>query len=132
MQAIKVKELSNKFREVRSFKRITLGAVAKQTGLSIATLSRLENEADLKEVRFEPSIKTVMALAIWLDEPINTFLYAEEKNETLEIADHLREVEMHLRANKDLDEKSTQALTNIMALALKQVTSTKADEDEKN
>lgn len=61
-------EMALALRERRNAQGITLHDVSKQTGLSITTLSRIENGKD------GISLNTVEAVAQWLDRPLTDFV----------------------------------------------------------
>ncbi|MCL4261680.1 MAG: helix-turn-helix transcriptional regulator [Anaerolineae bacterium] len=117
---VKVEELSRLIREKRKAEDMTLDNVAEITGVSASTLSRLERYHPNGKREIRPDTRTVTSLARWLNLPVEMLLEVEtgDKADTLE--GHLRAVEAHLRASRNLDAEAMRLLSSIMNLAFEQ------------
>lgn len=116
-----VKELSTLIYKKRKDSKLTLEKLTKETGVSPATLSRLEKQRLLDEITFTPSMKTVASLTRWLGIPIQEVVVGDiVKQDSLEVEDHLKAVQIHLRAKKNLNDESIGILTDIFSLAFAQ------------
>ena len=111
--------LGQRLRQIRKDRGLTLRQVSEQTGISTATLSRIERGA----VRGLES-DTLLMLSEWMGTEVEQ-LKAEpppikQGDKTL---DYTRDiVELHLRADKRLDKKTAAALANLFRTVYKQLT----------
>lgn len=131
-QTVRVKELSRLVREKRKRLNWILGDLANETGISASTLSRLEREYGRDEIKFTPSMKTVMALTQWLNIPIEEVLEIDShktgQETTFEY--HLEQVASHLRSAKSLDEENVQTLSDIFHMAFTKAAKKAEKEDD--
>lgn len=107
-----------RLREIRSERQMTLKDVFKATKISIPTLSRLER-GDAKEVES----KTIFALAAWANLPVELFQSkpspppSKGKSKAISVPDV---VELHLRADKNLNSRTAELLAKMFRAAYSQ------------
>lgn len=102
---VRVGRLAMLLRRKRQLEDLTLQEVAAQTGVSIATLSRLEKHSRSQVIGtagITPDTKTVAALASWLSVPINDLLEDEAQPANASDVDLPLMVDTYLRANRNL------------------------------
>jgi transcriptional regulator with XRE-family HTH domain len=114
-----------RLREVRSEREMTLKGVYEVTKISIPTLSRVER-GDAKEIES----KTLITLASWANLPLALFQknppQARAKNAAKEISTP-DAVELHLRADKNLNAKTADLLAKMFRAAYSQAASENKD-----
>jgi transcriptional regulator with XRE-family HTH domain len=109
-----------RLREVRSKRKLTLKDVHEATGISVPTLSRIER-GEAKELES----KTLLTLSSWAGvnlalfqaEPVAKTPKAERNMATPDV------VELHLRADKNLDPKTAELLVKMFRAAYNQAAS---------
>jgi len=117
-EGIDVARLGARLRRVRLQRGLTLREVKDATGISVSTLSRIERGAskDLDSA-------TLVVLAAWMGIAVEKL---KEKPAPVirggKIIEDTRDiVELHLRADKNLDEKTAAALSNLFRTAYEQL-----------
>jgi transcriptional regulator with XRE-family HTH domain len=118
-QGIDPEWLGERLRGVRLERDLTLQEVAEQTGISVATLSRIERGA-CKSLKSD----TLVTLADWMGvevkmlqkEPPPVLQKGKVVGSTPDI------VELHLRADKNLDRKTATALAKLFRSVYEQLT----------
>lgn len=95
-------DLPAEIRRVREAKHLSLKDLEKETGVSAATLSRLERGAGV------PEIQVVQKLATWLGVSVRTA--GEEAQSVRTDEDLKRVISVHLRANKKLSANVARAI----------------------
>lgn len=109
-------KFGKRLREVRLNRKLTLKNVAKDTKISIPTLSRVER-GDAKEVEG----KTLLALSEWAKLPLE--LFSENKIGMKRVSFVPKGtatpdvVELHLRADKNLEPKTLEMLVKMFRAA---------------
>ena len=109
-----------RLREIRSKRKLTLKDVYAATGISIPTLSRIER-GEAKELES----KTLLTLSSWAGVsvalfqtgPVSKTPKAERNMATPDV------VELHLRADKNLDPKTAELLVKMFRAAYTQAAS---------
>ncbi len=132
-QPVKIKNLGKLVRGKRRANKLTLEQVAEKTGISAATLSRLERQyTNTNTPSITPDTRTVTAVASWLGVSIEGFSRVEEELIQKSTPDV---VEAHLRADRNLNPESAETLGIMFRLAYEQFaksnsepTSTSVDE----
>lgn len=111
-----------RLREVRAERDLTLKDVSQQTNVSIPTLSRVER-GDAKEIES----KTLFVLSDWAMLPLELF---QERAVPIKRVGSVRKdistpdaVELHLRADKNLNPKTAELLVKMFRAAYKQAAS---------
>lgn len=124
-ERIDVARLGELLRRVRLQRGLTLRGVKEATGISIATLSRIERGAakDLKS-------PTLLTLTTWLGTAVERL---RERPAVVAPAGRVAEdtpeiVELHLRADKKLDKKTATALSRMFRVAYEELTRTRKGE----
>jgi transcriptional regulator with XRE-family HTH domain len=111
-----------RLREVRVERELTLKDVSQQTNVSIPTLSRVER-GDAKEIES----KTLFVLSRWAKLPLE--LFQEQAVQTKRVGSVRKDiatpdaVELHLRADKNLNPKTAELLVKMFRAAYKQAAS---------
>jgi len=126
---VNVRKLGLAVRSKRRKDKMTLVQVAEQTGISAATLSRLERQIDDGEaVKITPDLHTITLLAKWLSVSVDDFL----PTSILEVREqNMPEfVEAHLRADRNLDNESAKKLADLFRLAYEQYSSPTGEGDD--
>src|SRR3954467_7322529 len=108
--AIDFELLGQRLRKVRKERDMTPEEVWKATGVSVPTLSRIER-GDAKGLLGE----TLIALSNWIGTSAKLWRKAETVDSTPDV------VELHLRADKNLDRKTADALAQLFRAAYNQV-----------
>jgi transcriptional regulator with XRE-family HTH domain len=108
--AIDLELLGRRLHEVRKERKMTLEEVYQATGISVPTLSRIER-GDAKGVLGE----TLIALSNWMGTSAKLWRRADAVESTPDV------VELHLRADKNLDRKTAEALAQLFRTAYDQV-----------
>jgi transcriptional regulator with XRE-family HTH domain len=110
--------LQERLREVRRKRGLTLQGVAAQTGISVATLSRIERGGG-KSLKSD----TLVTLSEWLGTEVE--MLKKEPSPVLEkgkpVAYTPDVVALHLRADKNLDRKTANALANLFRSVYEQL-----------
>jgi transcriptional regulator with XRE-family HTH domain len=113
---VRVAKLSNLMRRKRQLEDMTLQEVAVQTGVSIATLSRIEKHSKVSgsdSSAIIPDIRTVTTLARWLSIPLNELLDIEDTDTNSSDVDLPLMVDTHLRANRNLKPEDAEVLSKV-------------------
>jgi len=118
-QGIDPEWLGARLHQERQKRGLTLQDVSAETGISVATLSRIERGA-CKTLKSD----TLVILADWMGTEVAMLKKEPQpvvnKGKTL---DHTPDiVELHLRADKHLDRKTATALANLFRSVYEQVT----------
>lgn len=103
--ANRLKELSATLRAHREKYGLSLSEVAEETGVSTATLSRIEN------AKFYPKLETLSVLCNWMQVPLSQFAPSTtevDERETLE------KVEAHFRADAKLSQEAAEEIVRVM------------------
>lgn len=102
---IEVSQLGAELKRVRTERELSLRDVAQETGISLATLSRIERAA------VTPELPIVKKLAKWLGVTVQASEYAGPTESAVRTDEDLKRViAVHLRANKKLPEKVARAI----------------------
>ena len=116
---INVKELGRYIRRKREVERLSLRAVAKVTGVSPSTLSRIETAKG-----FIPDAPTLARLSQWLQVPIERIvgLTSNNNTENAPVVYYRNEstpaiIEAHLRADPNLTPETARALSDLFRIA---------------
>jgi transcriptional regulator with XRE-family HTH domain len=113
-EPVDVTVLGERLKRARKAQHVTLKDVAKLTEISIATLSRIER----RETKSVDS-PTLLALAKWMGARASEFV-ARPELETGHITQHRTTpdvVELHLRADRNLDKATAIALSKMFRAA---------------
>lgn len=108
--AITLDQLGAELRRIRGERGRSLRQVEEETGISAATLSRVERGS-------QPELAVVNKLAPWLGLTVATGGLAEDGIQTDE--DLKRTIAVHLRANRNLSEEVAQAIVESFDLIMK-------------
>lgn len=120
-EPVDVTWLGERLKRARNERGETLKQVAEATEISVATLSRIER-GEAKELESY----TLLALSEWLGTPVEEMVERPElpsvrtqrgKSETPDI------IELHLRADKNLDKQTATALAKMFRAAYESLTS---------
>jgi len=106
-------ELGDRLRAKRRSERLSIRQVAGVTGVSAATLSRVERG-------HLPDTENLLRLARWAGLAIDTTSDARaQRNEAVHAASAstIEAIELHLRADKDLSRADAEALTEMFRVA---------------
>ncbi|MBX3294295.1 MAG: helix-turn-helix transcriptional regulator [Acidobacteria bacterium] len=111
-------ELGRAVKRRREELKLSLRDVADETGVSASTLSRIENGTG------KPDSDNIARLSAWLDMPIDR-LMTKKSEEVEPVIYYPHEatpeiVEAHLRADKNLNAETAQALSELFRVAYKQ------------
>jgi transcriptional regulator with XRE-family HTH domain len=104
--------VSERLRRARKQRNLSLRQVADAIDVSPSTLSRVERGA-------QPDIETVNKLIDWLELDRNAVFHSAPK----EAKDTAKQVEVLLRADKNLDPRTARALSSIFKTAYREMTS---------
>ena len=117
-QLIKVAELGHYLRKKRERDGLSLRDAARETNISAATLSRIENQNGI------PESENLARLAEWLNIPLERIMGGTSPSANQVV---LRKgestpdvVEVHLRADKNLTPETAKALSEMFRLAYDQ------------
>lgn len=117
-QGIDPEWLGERLRGVRQRRKLTLQEVAAQTGISVATLSRIERGA-CKSLKSD----TLVTLTDWMGTEVE--MLKKEPSTVVQQGKLLHYtpdiVELHLRADKNLDRKTATALANLFRSVYEQL-----------
>lgn len=123
-RVVRIEDLSRLIQAKRKAEGLTLEQVALRTGLSAATLSRLERQriATRGEGRTAaPDTRTLAALTRWIGVPIERVI--DRGDEAMDTGPHPTDpstpdvVEAHLRADRNLDAETAAALGRMFRAA---------------
>jgi transcriptional regulator with XRE-family HTH domain len=130
VQVVRLEDLGWLIRAKRHTEGLTLEQAARQSGVSSATLSRLERQwahgvdGDFKKPSV-PDTRTLAALARWLRVALDRVVEVASPPPTHEVVHREGEsvpdmVEAHLRADRNLDEATAAALARTFRVAYEQ------------
>ena len=114
---ISTAELGRAIKRKRIENKLSLRAVADETGVSASTLSRIENGTG------KPDADNIARLTNWLDMPIDRVMKKAPTDESAEPVIYYPHeatpeiVEAHLRADKNLSEDTANALSELFRVA---------------
>ena len=117
---VNVGELGKYLRRTRVHeKHLSLRAVARETQVSASTLSRIENGSGV------PDAETLARLARWLNIPLERIVETRGQDPQEPVVYYPHEstpdiVEAHLRADKNLNPETANALAELFRVAYKQ------------
>lgn len=132
--AERIRALGRRIQQKRVAERLTLERAAEQSGVSAATLSRLERQADMKATKrfITPDTRTLMALSQWLGGLPETMIVAPSTAPTHrsivvegevigQVGENTPEtVEVFLRADPKLSPEAAAMLAEMFRLAYQQ------------
>lgn len=130
---INVRELGEYLKRRREEKKISLRAVAADTGVSASTLSRIENGIGT------PDAGTLSRLAQWLGMPLERLMTGSLMNNVSESAEPViyfpteptpSIVEAHLRADPRLKPETARALAELFRVAYNQFAANGTETDQ--
>jgi transcriptional regulator with XRE-family HTH domain len=114
--------LGTRLKETRTKRQLTLHEVAEKTGISIATLSRIER-GDFQNLKSD----TLVTLTEWMGTEVEKL--KKEPPAMLHrgrVVENMPDiVELHLRADKNLDRKTATALAKMFRTVYEQLTERK-------
>jgi transcriptional regulator with XRE-family HTH domain len=113
-RSVNVKELGQMVKRRRKELGMSLRELAKVTGISPSTLSRIENNTG------KPDADNIARLASWLGIPVDRILHSEtEVKPVIYYPDESvpEIVEAHLRADKNLTPETAKALAELFRVA---------------
>lgn len=127
-KTIKLSEIGNFIRAKRQQYGLTLEEASQQSGVSIATLWRLERkvtDGSEKKAYTEPDMRTLTKIAKWLDVYVERVIDAEpvalvnnpSSDENATTPDF---VAAHLRADRNLNPETAEALARMFRVAYEQ------------
>ncbi|HZS44701.1 MAG TPA: helix-turn-helix transcriptional regulator [Blastocatellia bacterium] len=119
---IKLTELGHYLRRKRERDGLSLRDAARETKISAATLSRIENESGI------PDSATLAKLANWLNIPLDRIIGGSSSGDQVIVRKGESTpdvVEVHLRADKNLTPETAKALADMFRLAYTQFSKTK-------
>jgi len=123
-QAVSVDEIGSLIRQKRRTERLTLEQAARQSGVSAATLSRLERRGGMSASGREmptPDMRTISAITDWLGISVMGGGFAPTSrftpNETPAGASLPTIVEAHLRADRNLNSETAGLLARMFRAA---------------
>ena len=118
-QGIDPEWLGERLRGLRLERGLTLQQVSEQTGISVATLSRIE-----RKTAKSLNSNTLLTLTEWMGTGMELLRKEPqpvvEKGKTIEYMPDI--VELHLRADKNLDRKTAAALADLFRSVYEQLT----------
>lgn len=130
-QQISIADLAGRLYRKRKGRGMTLEQASEQIGVSAATLSRLERLRDQDSPAAHgresiiPDTRTLTAITRWLDVPLGRVVRFQAPDEAAasiegEGGSVPDKVEAHLRADRNLDDESALALTQMFRMAYDQ------------
>lgn len=130
-RAVRIEELGELIRAKRRIDGLTLGAVARLTGVSPSTLSRLERQIDEvpsgagEKTGSIPDTRTLAAVTRWLGVALERVVDVDGPPPIGGVVHHEGEtvpemVEAHLRADRNLDQATASALARTFRVAYEQ------------
>ncbi len=116
---VNVAELGKYLKRKRINDHLSLRGVAKETQVSASTLSRIENGSGV------PDAETLARLARWLDIPLERIVETRGQDPHEPVVYYAHEstpdiVEAHLRADRNLNPETANALAELFRVAYKQ------------
>ena len=116
---VNVAELGKYLKRTRLNDHLSLRAVAKETQVSASTLSRIENGSGV------PDAETLARLARWLGIPLERIVETRGQDPHEPVVYYPHEstpdiVEAHLRADRNLNSETANALSELFRVAYKQ------------
>lgn len=116
---VNVAELGKYLKRTRLNDHLSLRAVARETQVSASTLSRIENGSGV------PDAETLARLARWLDIPLERIVETRGQDPLEAVVYYPHEstpdiVEAHLRADRNLNPETANALAELFRVAYKQ------------
>lgn len=133
---VRLRELGALIRGKREVERLTLGQASQQSGVSAATLSRLERQQIKGDGHggrgyHEPDVRTLAAITRWLGVAIDRVADVQSPPTAHRITHHANDttpdiVRAHLRADPNLSESAAEALANLFRLTYEQFSGLKA------
>ena len=139
---VRLEDLSELLRNKRKDENLTLEAVSAKIGVSAATLSRIERQANKSKTSNaserpirEPDTRTLRSVTNWLGVSIERIANFETPNQIKSVVHHVGEttpdiIEAHLRADRNLDPNTAASLSRLFRVAYEQFAPlhTKADQ----
>ncbi len=128
-EAHPLEQLGQLIRAKRYTEDLTLEQAAQQSGISAATLSRLERQGKVSSngvVRgLSPDTRTLAAITRWLGVSFDTLMNSGTPKSGQTLASRGRSatpdiVEAHLRADRNLNSETAEALANMFRVAYEQ------------
>ena len=129
-QVVPLEDLSQRIRAKRQREGLTLGRAAQQSGVSAATLSRLERRCDATSTEAGksasiPDMRTIAAVARWLGVALEQVVAVDPPPLVTDVAHRVGDtvpemVEAHLRADRNLDAATAVALARTFRAAYEQ------------
>ena len=117
-KGIDLELLAKRLQKTRTDRGLTLQNVSSETGISVATLSRIEREA-LRSLRSD----TLITLTEWMQRDVHALEKEPrpvlQKGKVVERTPDI--VELHLRADPNLDRETADALANLFRTVYKQL-----------
>jgi transcriptional regulator with XRE-family HTH domain len=110
-------EISAKIKAKRRETGLGLRAAADVSKISASTLSRIERGAATSL----PDTDTLTKLATWLDTSINSLINVEGRKDNSPKQTIPEIVEVHLRADKELNSKAAQSLATMFKMMYEQL-----------
>lgn len=132
---VRMRELGEMIREKRQAERLTLGQASQQSGVSAATLSRLERQQIKGDTGtrgyHEPDMRTLAAITRWMGVGIDSVADVETPPPAHHIPHRENEttpdiVRAHLRADPNLSDAAAEALAQMFRLTYEQFSALKA------
>jgi transcriptional regulator with XRE-family HTH domain len=128
---VRLDDLGRLLREKRQREQLTLEQAAHRSGVSAATLSRLERQKVIGDresssgIPSTPDTRTLSALSRWLSVSIESILHVDQPLSVEGVTHHEGEstpdiVTAHLRADRNLDSKTAEALGRLFRSAYEQ------------
>lgn len=118
---VELSDIGRLIREKRTRDGLSLVAASQESGVSAATLSRIERRTDSFSANQSlPDVRTLDALTSWLGVSISGAGFAEPPtrvNAHLEPSSTPDIVEAHLRADRNLDAKKAELLAQVFRAA---------------
>ena len=114
--AVDAMQLATRVRAKRESEDLSLRAAAKVLGMSAATISRVESGEHL------PERDHLLRLADWSGLPLDAVNRTRRRHEVhAEDANTVEAIELHLRADKDLEPKDAEILVQLVRTAYGQM-----------
>lgn len=132
ISSVRLEDLGELIREKRRKESLTLEKAAQQSGISPATLSRLERQTEInggnsnsEKIIRSPDMNTLSAVTRWLGVSLARVSNFESPATAHEIEHHEGEttpdiVAAHLRADRNLDTNTAEALARMFRVAYEQ------------
>lgn len=110
-------QISAKIKAKRRETGLGLRATAENSKISASTLSRIERGAATSL----PDAATLTKLAKWLDTSVNSLLKTEDRPDNSPTQSTPEIVEVHLRADKNLNPKTAESLAKMFNMLYEQL-----------